>query len=365
MVDIDTYDPSSRKTEVKRIHRDFRQSEKPLASEVVRKIALRNFDFKTPRTFLCPIDGGLGDTVIAVESFMALRAHPAFAHREHFEWVGVMADAAKRLYSGLLSHLEVFDRLLSLSEYDRIDLTHPFELLDAAKGSTRISAHVALGSAWDYLWASWGVPGTFRLDDDSERHRALRRALRSAYRDLRRERALPAPGAYVVLNPEALSASALKSWPKAGWRSLIARIVEETALHVVVSSTHKFFRQVVGKVDRCHHLSPLEDPGLVDDIQPIAALLSQARALVSVDSGPAHLAGMLKTPCIALWGPTTPQIYGHRNNTNLRVSSCPACWTSPRKFLCAENICMKEIPPDLIWSLLESEIRARGAEEHR
>ena len=48
------------------------------------------------------------------------------------------------------------------------------------------------------------------------------------------------------------------------------------------------------------------------DLDPIelAGLLARARALVSNDSGPMHLAGAVGTPVVAMFGPTDPGLTG-------------------------------------------------------
>jgi hypothetical protein len=358
---LSAFNPLSRREQQIRFPRSFRGGELPLAEQLVRKLLLRGFDFETPRTFLCPIDGGLGDTIVALEVISALRAHPALRGKGPFRWIGVMEDSAATLYARLCADLGTFDRLLSQTDYEGFELEGSFELLDAMKGGTKIPAHVAMGSAWDYLWASWGVPGAFVAHGETHRRRKLRRVLAGEYETLRVARRLPRAGRYVVICPEAISVSQWKSWTAAGWRALIARILKETTLDVVVCSSKKMFRRIANGLERRHLVSPLSDPTLVDDILPVAALLSQARAVVSVDTGTAQLSGLLQTPCVVLWGPTPPQIYGHRDNVNLRVSSCPSCWCSPRMRLCIDNVCMKEHSPALIWEVLEAALRTPRA----
>ena len=46
------------------------------------------------------------------------------------------------------------------------------------------------------------------------------------------------------------------------------------------------------------------------DILAVAALMSRASLFMGIDSGAMHLAAALKTPIIALFGPTDPQQIG-------------------------------------------------------
>ena len=53
------------------------------------------------------------------------------------------------------------------------------------------------------------------------------------------------------------------------------------------------------------------------DLLMLAALIAQARLLVTVDSAPMHLAAASKTPQVVLFGPTNPFHWHPRENTAL------------------------------------------------
>ncbi len=55
-----------------------------------------------------------------------------------------------------------------------------------------------------------------------------------------------------------------------------------------------------------HLRSSVEDLSGQLDLLSLAALLERARLLVTIDSAPMHLAGALRTPQVALFGPTNP-----------------------------------------------------------
>ena len=66
---------------------------------------------------------------------------------------------------------------------------------------------------------------------------------------------------------------------------------------------------------RIHHL--IEDHGLdaVNDcanrpLGDLAEIIRRARLVITTDSGPKHMASLLGTPAIALYGNTTPQQWG-------------------------------------------------------
>jgi predicted lipopolysaccharide heptosyltransferase III len=85
----------------------------------------------------------------------------------------------------------------------------------------------------------------------------------------------------------------------------------------------------------------------------VAALLAEARLLVTVDTGPMHIADAVGTPVVALFGPTDPQIWGPRgaNATVLRhVVPCTPCWG---KTECAQVECMTGISIQQVLSAVE------------
>lgn len=73
----------------------------------------------------------------------------------------------------------------------------------------------------------------------------------------------------------------------------------------------------------------------------LAALLQDAAALITVDTGPLHIAQAVKTPVIALFGPTDPVVWGPRGACDTvfyRKTACSPCWG---KGECPEHICLQ------------------------
>ncbi len=97
---------------------------------------------------------------------------------------------------------------------------------------------------------------------------------------------------FVALHPFATHPD--KAWPMGYWLSLIP-LIERQGLDWVI----------LGK--NPDHLEALDDPRNLTgrtSLRQTCALLSQARALVTGDSGPMHLATAVGTPVVALFGPT-------------------------------------------------------------
>lgn len=71
--------------------------------------------------------------------------------------------------------------------------------------------------------------------------------------------------------------------------------------------------------------------------------------LLTVDSGPLHIAGLANLKTISLWGPTSPEMYAPLFGENYFITSdfhCVGC--NKRKCKLGDNLCMKEINPEKV-----------------
>jgi len=100
-------------------------------------------------------------------------------------------------------------------------------------------------------------------------------------------------GEYTVLHPYSLWET--KLWPWCNYQLLVEALPDETFV-------------VIGKGE----IFPISGPNVIDlrnrteSLTSLLALLSQARLLISTDSGPAHIATALGCPVICIFGATDP-----------------------------------------------------------
>jgi ADP-heptose:LPS heptosyltransferase len=254
----------------------------------------------------------------------------------------------------LIGGLGVFDRVADLARAVRLEKTlkHAPTLLPALLAGNDDEACLALGRTVDFLWAGWGMRGRFPGSATSPEVARLRRKLLAPrYERLRRERGYPCRGAFVVLCPESNYLGKLKAWPVDAWRHLV-RDVHASGREVVLCASPEVFRMLsLGAARPCGAFDYL-DPSLNGDLTNLASVLDAAAASVTLDSGPAHLASLLRAPCISLWGPTSPAIFASPNNVLVRASLCPPCSADTRSTRCTNNVCMKAIRPDVVAGLL-------------
>ncbi len=119
-------------------------------------------------------------------------------------------------------------------------------------------------------------------------------------------------GRYVVLVPGTRGEK--KKWPVSYWGEL-ARRLAENEIYSVISGTPS--EKDMGK--EIKKISP--SPYTVDligrtSLLELMALEKQAALHISGDTGPLHIANAVKTPIIALYGPTLPNRSGPYGNPN-------------------------------------------------
>ncbi|HET7341081.1 MAG TPA: glycosyltransferase family 9 protein, partial [Methylomirabilota bacterium] len=112
----------------------------------------------------------------------------------------------------------------------------------------------------------------------------------------------------VVLNPGAGRSD--KRWPVEHFAALAARLTQEAAAHVVVvwgPGEAAAARAIVAGSASAGPRALLAPP---TDLHELLALLRRASLMVAADTGPLHLAAALGTPCVGLYGPTSPERNG-------------------------------------------------------
>jgi predicted lipopolysaccharide heptosyltransferase III len=107
---------------------------------------------------------------------------------------------------------------------------------------------------------------------------------------------------FVVLHPG--SARQEKLWETARWRQVIERFGEDDDLDLILTSGPS-------KHEQAHVAAIRNETKIIDlsgktDLLTLAALIGDARLLVTVDSAPMHLAAAKHTPQVILFGPTNP-----------------------------------------------------------
>lgn len=94
------------------------------------------------------------------------------------------------------------------------------------------------------------------------------------------------------------------------------------------------------------------------NLSGIAELLSQAKAVIAVDTGLGHLAAALKIPTISLYGPTNPARVGTAGENQMHVRADEAPCLNCDKPTCRlkgalRRLCLKNIKPEAVSMQLQ------------
>ncbi len=144
--------------------------------------------------------------------------------------------------------------------------------------------------------------------------------MESCHRALEIQRRVQIQQPFVIFHPG--SARAEKFWDPARWAEIIVNAMQHWHVTpVLTGSASPGEKAHIAEIES--HLPPPSGKGgpqVVDlsgeiDLLTLAALIAQARLLVTVDSAPMHLAAATDTPQVILFGPTNPFHWRPRNRS--------------------------------------------------
>lgn len=146
-----------------------------------------------------------------------------------------------------------------------------------------------------------------------------------------------------------------KQWPLSYWCELAKHAVAD-GFKVLVpwgNVIEKSYAEQIAQMDS--NVTVLPKLRLTE----MATVLSNARGVVAVDTGLAHLAAALSVPAVTLYGPTDPTKTGAwgKNQQHLSMSSfnCSPCFQKTCQYQQPSNIkpaCFAEKPPSVVWQHL-------------
>lgn len=147
----------------------------------------------------------------------------------------------------------------------------------------------------------------------------------------------------------------LKALTVGQWAGLVGRLLDSGDADAVACHGSARERKMAAALrealtpaqrERCHDFT---DVGL--DLLP--AVLQNERALISLDTGPAHIAAAVGCPLLVFFGPTDPQRYAPRGRGPIEIlvgsAPCQFCHGTPAYGACRDNICLNKLSDDQIW----------------
>jgi heptosyltransferase-1 len=147
-----------------------------------------------------------------------------------------------------------------------------------------------------------------------------------------------------------------KHWPDEYWIQL-AKIANEKNISVLLPWGNEAEKTRAEKIAaNCNSAQVL--PQL--DLNGIAHILKNAKAVVAVDTGLAHLAAALDVPTVSLYGPTNPGFTGTLGKSQIHLTAtfpCSPCFNRECTFKgnsAVKPACFETIKPEVVWEKFES-----------
>lgn len=166
-------------------------------------------------------------------------------------------------------------------------------------------------------------------------------------------------GILLLFNPGE-GAIPLREWPLENFITLAGRLLEDAKNHIIIVGTQTVFEKAelfVRSVDneRCLNLSD------ETSIPEVLSLCKIAKALITNDSGLAHLASLTPIKKFIFFGPESPHIFSPLgSNTWIMYSDlpCSPCFSAfnHRNSACKDNKCLRRINPDDVYELVKVHI---------
>jgi ADP-heptose:LPS heptosyltransferase len=140
----------------------------------------------------------------------------------------------------------------------------------------------------------------------------------------------------------------LRGWHPANFRDVAHDLIEKGAGVVLTGSSGD--RAVCEQISRDLRPESVRILAGQTSVLELAAVIRQLDVLISVDSGPAHMAAALGTPLVVLWGPgILDQTAPISSSTPIQILNarvpCAPCYGTERMRTCQRNICMEQIYP--------------------
>jgi heptosyltransferase I len=152
-----------------------------------------------------------------------------------------------------------------------------------------------------------------------------------------------------------------KLWPETYWQSLASLIINSGFNIYLHASSKEEIARANKIAQNKTEITVLPKQNLIQ----LATNLSNAKGIVSLDTGLGHLATALNMPTVALYGPTDTTKTGINGEFQTDLSStidCAPCSKKQCKFkFDLIQPCFKSIEPANVWYNLQQKINKKGA----
>jgi lipopolysaccharide heptosyltransferase II len=148
---------------------------------------------------------------------------------------------------------------------------------------------------------------------------------------------------FAVLAPGTSWRRELKCWSDEGFAQVADMIARDLGMRSVVVG-------ISNGCTICDRTASAVDLIGKTSLSVLAAVIERASVFIGVDSGVMHLAAAVKTPVVALFGPSDPEMTGPQGETHRIVSAHAPCRPCHRKTCDIGRECMERIVADEVIS---------------
>ena len=185
------------------------------------------------------------------------------------------------------------------------------------------------------------------LLDCEEKIKALKIKLPSQEITFRKKLGLNKEEKYLIINPNASDLRLERRWPKESFIETLNFLLKEYSSYKLVLIGNKTEVAYVNEIESAilNKNMLINSSGKLT-LSELILFIAGAELMLTNDTGPMHIAFALNVKTISLFGPCSPEQYGHVENgiTFYKKVSCSPCvhthLTPPCK---GNNICMKNI----------------------
>ena len=170
----------------------------------------------------------------------------------------------------------------------------------------------------------------------------------------------PSNAKYIVINADPGPVLPIRGWPLDRYASLVKKLLDsDSRIYVVLvglkrAKSHNSYIMKAVQNRRC-----IDIAGDTSNLSELAKVIAYASVLVTNDSGPAQLAGLIDIEQVVFFGPETPRLYspvGMKTKILFADYSCSPCLSAfnHRRIFCKDNKCLQAISVDTTFSAVIS-----------
>lgn len=166
------------------------------------------------------------------------------------------------------------------------------------------------------------------------------------------------PEEYLVFNPSNSHSNRNKinyrAWPQKHWKQLLKMVPSHIPIVIIAGKGEDAYFEPIKPYP----------PNVIDltgktPLVDLIGIIEHAKAILTTDTGPAHLASAVNTDIFVLIGPTPATLTGPYKTPFNKISfismdlPCSPCYNTEVMRNCRDNICMKQINPAMVLETMQ------------